>query len=410
MRRGPALGQKAMASEADFSDLEVSDRAVELVFQPTGDRLSFARFGTLLSPARPIGAASFGNYPVWEVEWLARKLAQEALLRLGTAAAGRRKAAEQAEAIENEPSHLRLQRDLGLAIERNELSLDYQATCDVKTRDIVGQETLLRWTHPQRGAVPPSEFIPLAEGSGDIDTIGRWVLDQAVAEAATWEIPWRVAVNLSPVQFRQEDLVETVHSVLARHGLPPGRLMLEITEGVLIDDTSRALAMLRALKQLGVGLALDDFGTGYSNLTYLRVLPLDCIKIDKSFVQDLGTSPQVDAIVRAIIAMGDALGLGVTAEGVETEAQLAFLRAHGCDEAQGFLLARPRPGPLGRRATGAGGQPEGPAANGSPRHRSERSANFRSTPGASRAASGSPSGGASAVPPRSMPSTRATAE
>jgi diguanylate cyclase len=334
-----------MASEADFSDLEVSERAVELVFRPTGDRLSFARFGTLLSPARPICAASFGNYPTWEVEWLARKLAQAALLRLDPAAAPRRKAAPAVA----EPPHIRLQRDLSHAIERNELSLSYQATFNVETRAAVGQETLLRWAHPKRGAVSPSEFIPLAEGSGDIGTIGQWVLDNAVAEATTWEQPWRVAVNLSPVQFRQANLVEMVQDALTRHGLPPNRLMLEITEGVLIDDTSRALTMLRALKHIGIGLALDDFGTGYSNLTYLRVLPLDRIKIDKSFIQDLGTSTQVDAIIRAIIAMGAALGLGVTAEGVETEAQLTFLREHGCDEAQGFLLGRPKPGPLRAR-------------------------------------------------------------
>ena len=341
-----------MASEADFSDLEVTDRAVELVFRPTGDRLSFARFGTLLSPARPISAANFGNYPTWEVEWLARKLAQAALLRLGSTAAPRRRPAARATA-QAEPPHLKLQGDLAQAIELNQLSLCYQGTFNVETRAVVGQETLLRWNHPQRGEVPPSEFIPLAEGSGDIDAIGRWVLDQAVAEAVTWEQPWRLAVNISPVQFRKDDLVETVRTVLARHGLPASRLMLEITEGVLIDDTSRALTLLRALKHLGVGLALDDFGTGYSNLTYLRVLPLDRLKIDKSFIQDLGTSPQADAITRAIIAMGRALGLGVTAEGVETEAQLAFLRAHGCDEAQGFLLGRPQPGPVAQQAAPA---------------------------------------------------------
>ncbi len=345
-----------MASEADFSDLEVTDRAVELVFRPTGDRLSFARFGTLLSPARPISVANFGNYPTWEVEWLARKLAQAALLRVGSTTTSRRRTAARGASPPAESTHLKLQGDLAQAIGRNQLSLCYQGTFNVETRAVLGQETLLRWHHPQRGEVPPSEFIPLAEGSGDIDAIGRWVLDHAVAEAVTWDQPWRLAVNLSPVQFRQTDLVETVRTVLARHGLPASRLMLEITEGVLIDDTSRALTMLRALKHLGVGLALDDFGTGYSNLTYLRVLPLDRLKIDKSFIQDLGTSPQADAITCAIIAMGKALGLGVTAEGVETEEQLAFLRTQGCDEAQGFLLNRPQPGPLGRQDVGAASQ------------------------------------------------------
>lgn len=359
-RQEPGVGQKAMASEADFSDLVVTDRAVELVFQPTGDRLSFARFGTLLSPARPISAANFGNHPAWEVEWLARKLAQAALLSLGPDIATQRKTAPGAPKTQTQPPHRKLQSDLAQAIRRNQLSLAYQATFSVETRAIVGQETLLRWNHPRRGEVSPSEFIPLAEASGDIVAIGRWVLDQAVAEAATWDQTWRLAVNLSPVQFRQADLVDTVRAALVRHGLPANQLMLEITEGVLIDDTSRALTILRALKHLGVGLALDDFGTGYSNLSYLRVLPIDRIKIDKSFVQDLGTSPQVDAIAHAIIAMGSALGLGITAEGVETEAQLAFLRAHGCDEAQGFLLGRPRPGPLDRRnqATDGGSIPD----------------------------------------------------
>lgn len=338
-----------MASEADFTDLVVSERAVEVTFRPTGDRLSFARFGALLSPARPMGPQSYGSYPAWEVEWLGRKLAQDALLRVtkGTAVSAPAAAARTRHAG---PSHLRLQQDLAHAVERRQLSLQYQATFNVATREVVGQEALLRWTHPHLGEIRPSEFIPLAEGSGAIAQIGEWVLDQALAEAATWDTPWRVAVNLSPVQFRQDNLVETVRGALLRHGLPAPRLELEITEGVLIDDTSRALTMLRALKQLGVGLALDDFGTGYSNLTYLRVLPLDRIKIDQSFVQDIGTSRQTDAIVRAIIAMGEALGLAVTAEGIETEAQLEFLRAHGCAEVQGFLLARPRPGPLRQAA------------------------------------------------------------
>jgi EAL domain-containing protein (putative c-di-GMP-specific phosphodiesterase class I) len=341
-----------MASEADFSDLEVSERAVEITFRPTGDRLSFARFGGLLSPARAIRPVSFGNFPAWEVEWLARKLAQQALLGLGTAAARRGPRVPVDRGPDTAP-HLRLRQDLTNAIAHNELALDYQPTFNVETREVAGQEALLRWHHPQRGLVPPGEFIPLAEDSGSIVQIGSWALDRAVAEAATWSEQWRIAVNLSPVQFRQADLVETVRTALERHGLPPHRLELEITEGVLIDDTSGALAMLRTLKQLGVSLALDDFGTGYSNLTYLRVLPLDRIKIDRSFVQDIGTSRQVDAIIRAIIAMGQALELGVTAEGVETQEQLAFLKANGCIEVQGFLLGRPRPGPLSQQRPGA---------------------------------------------------------
>jgi EAL domain-containing protein (putative c-di-GMP-specific phosphodiesterase class I) len=290
---------------------------------------------------------------------LARNLVQQALLRHGKSAPAdpQRTDAPPPGASADEPMHVRLLQDLALAIAHDELSLQYQPICDVRTRVIVGQEALLRWTHPVRGAIAPAEFIPLAEGSGKIAAIGRWVLDHALATAATWEQPWRVAVNLSPVQFRQADLVEMVRANLVRHQLPGHRLELELTEGVLIDDTSRALTVLRALKQLGVTIALDDFGTGYSNLTYLRVLPLDRIKIDKSFVQDLGTASQVDAIVRAIIGMGQALGLEVTAEGVETEVQLDFLRAHGCAQVQGFLLGQPSPGPLRWRPppSGSGG-------------------------------------------------------
>jgi len=347
-----------MASEADFSDPVVTERAVEVTFRPTGDRLSFARFGTLLSPARPISPPHFGPHKSWEVEWLARNLAQQALLREGGLAAGdRRRTGERRIEVSGiadapppavaagAPGHVRLLQDLALAVTRQELSLDFQPIHDVRTREIVGQEALLRWMHPLRGPIGPAEFIPLAEGSGEIDAIGRWVLDHALAEAATWAQPWCVAVNLSPAQFRQDDLVDTVRAGLARHQLPGHRLELELTEGVLIDDTGRALKVLRALKQLGVAIALDDFGTGYSNLTYLRVLPIDRIKIDQSFVQDLGTSPQVDAIVRAIIGIGQALGLEVTAEGVETEAQLAFLRVNGCAQVQGFLFGHPRPAP-----------------------------------------------------------------
>ncbi len=351
-----------MASAADFSDLTVTERAVEVTFRPTGDRLSFARFGALLSPGRPISPPGFGPHPAWEVEWLARDLAQQALLRHGKSAAPATprhatpgQAAGPPAATADPAPHVTLRHDLARAIAQRELSLHYQPIHAARTRAIVAQEALLRWAHPVRGAIPPAEFIPIAEQSGEIAPIGRWVLDQALAEAATWEQPWRLAVNLSPVQFRQADLVAMVRDSLARHLVPGARLELEITEGVLIDDTSRALSVLRALKQLGVCIALDDFGTGYSNLSYLRVLPIDRIKIDQSFIQDLGASRQVEAIVRAIIGMGHALGLEVTAEGIETEAQLAFLRTHGCALVQGSLLGRPGPGPLRPVQPGAAG-------------------------------------------------------
>jgi EAL domain-containing protein (putative c-di-GMP-specific phosphodiesterase class I) len=239
-------------------------------------------------------------------------------------------------------------RALARALDRGEFTLHYQPIVDVATCKVVAFEALLRWMHPAHGTLSPGVFIPLAEESKLIVELGRWVLDEALREAATWPIPWRIAVNISPVQFAHDDLLETVETLLARHRVRADRLELEITEGVLLDPSSRMLTMLRALRRAGVHAALDDFGTGYSNLSYLRVLPLDRIKIDQSFVRDLGHSRQDDRVVRATIALGRALGCAVTAEGVETMSQFRFLRAHGCTEAQGFMFGRPRPGPLRR--------------------------------------------------------------
>ncbi len=240
---------------------------------------------------------------------------------------------------------LRKRRTLGLdlreALGRDELALHYQPLFDGQTLGLCGYEALLRWTHPLRGSVSPSQFIPIAEECGLIDGIGRWTLEQACAAAVRWPDHLRIAVNLSPVQFRQTDLVGMIAATLHRHGLAPARLELEITEGVLIDDADRALAILRQLKALGVRIALDDFGTGYSSLSYLRRFPFDKLKIDKSFVQGLGEDADADAIVRSIIAMAQSLRLDVTAEGVETEGQLARLRAECCSQVQGFLLGRP---------------------------------------------------------------------
>jgi EAL domain-containing protein (putative c-di-GMP-specific phosphodiesterase class I) len=189
--------------------------------------------------------------------------------------------------------------------------------------------------------VPPSEFIPLAEESSLILLMGEWVLRDACREAASWNKPLRVAINVSPIQFRHGDLPRLVHSALLESGLAPGRLELEITEGVLIDDFSRAVSILRRLKSLGVQIALDDFGTGYSSLSYLHAFPFDKIKIDRSFISDLESNHHSIAIVRAVIGLSRSLNIPILAEGVETPAQHAFLAQEGCDEVQGYLTGRP---------------------------------------------------------------------
>jgi len=208
---------------------------------------------------------------------------------------------------------------------------------------VIGYEVLLRWHHPERGMVPPSEFIPLAEECGAILPIGEWVLREACREAAGWESNHKIAVNLSPVQLANGDIVSLVQDVLAETGLNPNRLELEITESTIIDDKERALLTLRQIKELGVTIAIDDFGTGYSSLETLRSFPFDKIKLDKSFMWEVEGSPQAKAIVRAILALGQSLSVPVLAEGVETQTQLDILQAEGCDEAQGYLLGRPAP-------------------------------------------------------------------
>lgn len=236
-----------------------------------------------------------------------------------------------------------LEQELRGAMLRDELRLHYQPLLDSVTLEVEGVEALLRWPHPVRGSVSPAEFVPVAEESGLIAPLGHWVLETACAEAVSWTRPWRVAVNLSPAQFKQRDLAESIRAILDRTGLAPARLELEITEGILIDDAERALTMLREIKALGVRIALDDFGTGYSSLSYLRRFPFDKLKIDASFVQGLGDDGEADAIVRAIVALGRSLSLRITAEGVETTEQLQLLRKHRCDQVQGFLLGRPMP-------------------------------------------------------------------
>lgn len=240
-----------------------------------------------------------------------------------------------------------LHQDLSAAIHKGELSLHYQPQArtgqKITDADITGFEALARWIHPTRGFVPPGEFIPLAEESGLIVELGEWILRQACLEAASWPVPLQIAVNLSPAQFMHGDLVSLVQSILIETGLPPGQLELEITEGVLIEDFERGLALLRRLKALGVRISMDDFGSGYSSLTYLQAFPFDKIKIDRTFVINLGLNVQSPAIVRAVIGLGHGLDISIVAEGVETEEQLSFLANEGCDGVQGYFIGRPAP-------------------------------------------------------------------
>jgi diguanylate cyclase (GGDEF)-like protein/PAS domain S-box-containing protein len=240
-----------------------------------------------------------------------------------------------------------LHQDLSLAIKNGELSLYYQpqamARQTVAASEVVGFEALARWLHPVRGFVPPSDFIPLAEESGLIVEMGEWILREACREAASWPMPLQIAVNLSPAQFMHGDVVGLVHAILLETGLAPGRLELEITEGVLIEDFERGLALLRRLKALGVRVSMDDFGSGYSSLSYLQAFPFDKIKIDRAFVMNLGRNPQSAAIVRAVIGLGHGLEMSIVAEGVETQEQLTFLADEGCDAVQGYFLGKPLP-------------------------------------------------------------------
>jgi diguanylate cyclase (GGDEF)-like protein len=236
-----------------------------------------------------------------------------------------------------------IHRELPRAISADELELNYQPIVSSHGGRMVGVEALLRWTHPSRGIIPPAIFIPVAEQMGLMDTIGTIVLRRALHEAKRWPEDLYVAVNLSPLQVRDETIVEMVRTALAESAVTPSRLVLEITEGVLIDNPDEMVKRIKDLHALGVRIALDDFGSGYSNLGYLQNFPLDKLKIDKSFVAALGRSSNGGVIIQAIVALGRALGLSVLVEGVETEHQRVLLRLAGCDEMQGFLFAKPAP-------------------------------------------------------------------
>ncbi len=234
-----------------------------------------------------------------------------------------------------------LAHDLRDAIADRQLHIDYQPLADLPKGTIVGFEALARWNHPTRGVVNPDEFILVAEENGLIGALGEWVLKQACAEAALWPMPLTVAVNFSALQVHQEELPRRVAEILLETGLSPSRLEIEVTESALFRDQNRALHNLRQLKMLGVRIAMDDFGTGFSSLATLQAFPFDKIKIDRSFVDGITTRDQSAAIVRAIVGLGKSLNVPVTAEGVETQAQLDYLREQGCGQAQGFLLGRP---------------------------------------------------------------------
>jgi diguanylate cyclase (GGDEF)-like protein/PAS domain S-box-containing protein len=240
-------------------------------------------------------------------------------------------------------SRRKIETDLRDAIQGDVLRPYYQPLVDLSTGRITGFEALVRWPHPERGMVSPAEFIPVAEETGLINPLGGLMLHRACMDAALWPDDVRVAVNLSPLQFRAGNLLSRVMEELKQSGLPAKRLELEITETLLLEKSSEVLATLHALRALGVRISMDDFGTGYSSLSYLRSFPFDKIKIDQSFVRGLGSNLDAQAIVRAIISLGAGLGVTITAEGVETEDELSCLRAEGCHEGQGFLFSRARP-------------------------------------------------------------------
>lgn len=238
-----------------------------------------------------------------------------------------------------------LESELHNALQRQELSVVYQPQIDLRSGRIVGVETLLRWHHPQLGAIAPAEFIPLAEANDLIVPIGAWVVRTACQQARRWQeqgLHLTVAVNLSARQLRHPGLLGDITAALEASGLDPALLHLEITESAVMDNLQQALQTLRALRRLGVGLALDDFGTGYSSLSYLKHFPLTTLKIDRSFVRDAGSGADADAIVQALVALGHSLRLEVIAEGVETEQQYALLQAIGCDRCQGCLVGMPQ--------------------------------------------------------------------
>ncbi len=242
---------------------------------------------------------------------------------------------------------LMLETSLRHALERDELSLHYQPKVDLGSGQITGVEALLRWNHPEFGQVSPVQFIPLAEETGLIVPIGRWVLKQACAQNMAWQRrglrPVSMAVNLSPRQFIDQNLLENIDDALLSCGMSATMLQLEVTESMMMQNVTRAVKIMNAIQGRGIRLAVDDFGTGYSSMSLMKQFPIDTLKIDRSFVRDLPDDAEDKAIAQAIISMGKAMGMTIVAEGVETTAQQSFLRDHGCDEMQGYLFSKPLP-------------------------------------------------------------------
>jgi len=234
-----------------------------------------------------------------------------------------------------------VEQELRLALGREEFEVVYQPQYDLATERQCGSEALVRWQHPVHGRIAPGHFISVAEDTGLIVPLGEWVLRRACLDAAKWPDPHFVSVNLSPAQFRDGDVAETVAQVLNETKLRPERLELEITENLLINDTDEVLSKLNRLRELGVAIAMDDFGTGYSSLSYLARFPFSKIKIDRQFIRNMTRDPAMKAIVKTIIALGKSLDVIITAEGVETEEQAAMLREFGCQQVQGFLYGYP---------------------------------------------------------------------
>jgi diguanylate cyclase (GGDEF)-like protein len=237
----------------------------------------------------------------------------------------------------------RLEVDLRNALNRGEFEVYYQPLIALETRRVSSFEALARWRHPERGQIEPAEFIPVAEDTGLILQLGEWVLRQACAQAMTWPDHITVAVNISPVEFQRGNVVNAVIGALASSQLPPERLEIEITESVLLEKTTKSVTTLKRLRDIGVRISMDDFGTGFSSLSYLRSYPFDKIKVDRSFVRDLSKDDRSRTIVSAIAGLGMRFGMRTTAEGVETEEQLEWLRGEGCDEVQGQLFSMPVP-------------------------------------------------------------------
>ncbi|GID26136.1 putative bifunctional diguanylate cyclase/phosphodiesterase [Paractinoplanes brasiliensis] len=329
---------------ADGAEAErVARRIIDVLEEP------FASESRNLHVQASIGLAAAGLLESGETDG-AEQLMRNADLAMYKAksAGGSGYASYDPEMLSGLVARLELEADLRLAVERKQLHLHYQPTIDLATSEVIGFEALARWEHPTRGLIPPAEFIPIAEATGLIVPLGRWVLREACRQAVTWsreagDRPIKMAVNVSVRQFDRADLVEVVSSILVETGMPANQLCLEMTESVLMTDTDDNLEQLVRLKALGVTLAIDDFGTGYSSLAYLRRFPVDTLKIDRSFVERLGALTDDTALADTIVQLGKSLGMDTVAEGIEEFGQLEALREMGCHFAQGYYFSRPVP-------------------------------------------------------------------